>query len=70
MPKKLILPKTVAELLNPQRMADLVEAEKRLNALSNLKVQIKRDTFLSASTPNGSIQFNDDSAMLIITLNF
>lgn len=70
MPKKLILPKTVAELLNPERMADLVEAEKRLNGLSNLKVRINRDLSTAAPVSYGAIQFNDDSAMLIITLNF
>lgn len=64
--KNLEVPTSVPDFNDPRRMADLQEAQDRLNALQNLKVVIINTDGSPAGT--GSIQISGDTAVLVITL--
>ena len=65
-PQDFKLPKTLAEFSSPRFRAELVRAEKLLNALQNLKVQIT----VSGTTTNavGNIQIVGETAIVVVNL--
>lgn len=59
-PKKIILPKTAADLLNPERMADLRRGFALLNAFQNLRLSLTSNGQVSDSV----IQIGGNASLL------
>lgn len=64
--QKIIPPANLADLLSPKRKADLQRAEDLVNALMQLKAEIRDST--GALVGNGTIQINGDAGILTIVL--
>lgn len=66
MQQKVIPPRNLADLLTPQRQADLQRAEDLVNALMQLKAEIRDSS--GTLVGSGTIQINKDAGILTIVL--